>query len=129
MITNTEFRTWLRTIKPGTGYYRGPDLEAVDDPDLHVIVTGLAGAGFDAEQVLDRPGVQLRTVGVVGNKEDAEIFATELDKAVTGGPFPTFIAGKRVVTIGRVGGAPSPLPLDATNRSNYVCSYLIQQEA
>lgn len=131
MILNSEFRAHLHSIAPqfngvNVGYYSGPNIE-VEDSELHVIVTGLAGLGFDAEGVLDIPGYQLRTIGKSGNLEDAERFAVELDQAVLAGPFPMDVAGKRVVMIGRTGGAPAPLPLDETNRSNWVCSYLITQ--
>lgn len=128
MITVDEMCIWLHFQMQTAAFYRGPSID-VDDPDLHVIVTGLSGAGFDTEGAIDRPGMQLRTIGAEGNLPDAEEFANDLDRLVTSGPFPLQIAGKRVLTIGRIGGAPAPLALDATNRSNYVCSYLIQQEA
>jgi hypothetical protein len=129
MITNKELRTWLYGQFPSVGFYGGPSIE-VGDLDLHVIVTGLSGAGYDAEHVLDRPGFQLRTIGVQGNSDDAEEFSFQMDRVLTNSlAYPTNIAGKRVVMVNRIGGVPAPLPLDETNRSNFVCSYLIQQEA
>lgn len=105
-----------------TAIHPGPDIP--EDPDNCVILTRYPGPGLDAEGALDVLGWQVRAVGKQGDYESAESIADFIDDG-----FLNFLSsylpddGRWVVTIARVGGAPSPLLVDDADRTHFVCSY------
>lgn len=125
-LTNPDLRTWLNTLVPNK-YLQGPGIP--DVAGQYVLVTGLSGPGFDAEQAIDRPGFQLRVAGPTLRPDVAETLAFALDSAIVNTPYPTNIGNTRVILISRSGGVPAALETDAEDRTVYVCSYIIHHAA
>lgn len=125
-LTNQMLRGWLSGQKPGK-YIQGPEIP--DVAGAYILVTGLSGPGFDAEQAIDRPGVQIRTAGRALHPEEAESSAFEIDDIMINQEYPIYIGDSRVVMISRNGGAPAAQEKDDEDRTIYVCSYIIHHTA
>jgi hypothetical protein len=103
----------------------GTDLDVQDlSPDTMVIITLTPGAGLDSEQVFDRAGIQIRTVGPQEDYDTAESLAQVVDRALIAIDHSQNLNNKRVLSVTRAGGAPALMPIDNGDRYHFTCNYI-----
>lgn len=127
----TSYLTNLGTYNPLPVFTPGPmaDLDAVDIAfEQLVIITLWPGMGLDAEQMFDRAGVQLRTVGIQTDYTNAEQLAQDCDKAMMSIDLSQHINGKWTLDIWRAGGAPTVVQKDDGDRYHFYCNYIWEVE-
>lgn len=108
-------------------YWPGP--QEPDQPvDLMCMLTRDGGLGLQLDGVLDNVSYQVMTAGSQNLFEQAEALADDIDTALIGLPTGTY-AGKRVVSVVRVGGPPQALVVDNADRTQFVCSYFFDVES
>lgn len=122
----SELQTWTEEIlvavnMPGVTIAPGPELP--DIPGPFVVWTPYGGPGLDADGALDAQSWQFRSAGEQMNYQSAEDLAMALDMAVISHESGK-IADRWVAYIQRVGGAPSALMTDDSDRTQFVCSYV-----
>jgi Bacteriophage minor capsid protein len=95
-------------------------------PGRLVILTMGAGAGLDMEEVFDRPSVQVRSVGLQMDYNDAETLAQNIDQGLIGALVngSQVVNGKYTLRIVRAGGGPALLEKDTGDRYHFVCNYI-----
>lgn len=127
MITNDAMRSWLKAqvAQPNLESFPGPELP--NTPSKHFVLSWLAGTGLTVENMFDVRGFQLRVVGEQNDYASAEALAWQLDHAIVGAVYPVTIGGMRVLSIGRTGGGPEPMPEDDADRTPFVASYLFEE--
>ena len=103
----------------------GSDLVVQDlTPDTMIIITLTPGAGLDSEELFDRAGIQVRTIGPQEDYDTAEKLAQAVDKALIAIDHSQQINGKRTLSVTRAGGAPALMPIDNGDRYHFTCNYI-----
>lgn len=103
----------------------GSDQVVIDqNPDEMCIISLTGGPGLDSEQVFDRAGLQIRTVGPQADYEGAETLAFNIDKALVSIDTSQAINGKHTLSIMRAGSGPSLLLIDDGGRYHFTCNYI-----
>jgi hypothetical protein len=135
MLTYTDMQVYLSSWLTGLQYNPlpvfnpGPGLntDAIDVSPARLVVLSLSsGAGLSTEEVFDRPGVQVRTVGLQMNYSDAEKLAQDIDRGMIAVDSSRYINGKWVLSIVRSGGGPSLLMKDDGDRYHFTCNYIVE---
>lgn len=110
-----------------TGYPLLPGPEVLAAPDREVTLTPSPGPGYVTEEAaLDAWAFQARVRGPADDPLAPELAAQRLDWLILTAPTPQVVDGVAVVSIGRLGSPPSPLPLDpADRRTEFTCTYVI----
>jgi len=111
----------MPTFTPGPS----ADIDATDiAPEALVIITLWPGGGLDSEEVFDRAGVQLRTVGPQMDYTGSEQLAQDCDRAMLSIDQSQHINGKWTLSIVRSGGAPALVQKDDGDRYHFYCNYI-----
>ena len=133
MLSYTDVQTFISNYLTNIGYTPlpvfdpgpGVTVDAIDKaPNQLVILTLTAGASLDAEQVFDRPAVQVRSIGPQLDYLNAETLAQDIDKAMVAVDQSQYINGKWVLSILRTAGAPQLLLKDDGDRYHFTCNYI-----
>lgn len=115
-------------LQPTVAVERGPELP--DIPGPYVLITFYGGFGFTTAGAFDRQTFQARCVGFQFDPDSARELSARVDHAfcrqqsshmVLGGVF--------VLEVARVGGAPTALLVDDSDRTHYICNYAIEVES
>jgi hypothetical protein len=116
---------WDTTQEVGYPLYAGPEILA--EPDKAVFLTLTGGAGYTTEEGgTDATSFQARTRGPADDPFAAQAAAQLLDWTILRGPRPAQALGVPVLNVQRLGGPPSPLPLDPSDRRfEYTANYVI----
>jgi hypothetical protein len=116
---------WNGTQETGYPLYAGPEI--LTEPDKAVFVTATGGPGYVTEEGgTDAWSFQARTRGPADDPFAAQAAAQLLDWTILRGPRPSSACGVPVLNVQRLGGPPSPLPLDPSDRRfEYVANYVI----
>ena len=124
-LTNLGTYPTLPVMVPGP-----PTNVDADDyaPESLVIISLWPGTGLDAEELFDRAGVQLRTVGRQMDYMSAERLACDCDYAMTSLGISQEINGKWTVDIWRAGGSPTLVLKDDGDRYHFFCNYIWEVE-
>lgn len=104
----------------------GPQLPQV--PDQFVLITPYGGSGSDVDGLMDLPSFQIRVVGKQEDYDSAEDLAQDIDTIFVQW-FSKKVGPTWVTSIVRVGGPPSPLEVDDSDRHHFVCSYTATVES
>ena len=123
----TQTLTNLGTYDPMPVFTPGPsaDIDATDiSPYQLVIITLWPGGGLDSEEVFDRAGIQLRTVGPQSDYMHSEQLAQDCDRAMIAVDHSQNINGKWTLSIMRAGGAPALVQKDDGDRYHFYCNYI-----
>jgi hypothetical protein len=113
--------------KPMPFFDPGPGTDVVvqdKSPDTMVIITLTPGAGLDSEELFDRAGIQIRTIGPQEDYDTAEKLAQIVDRALIAIDHSQNLNGKRVLSVVRAGGAPALMPIDNGDRYHFTCNYI-----
>jgi hypothetical protein len=110
-----------------TGFPLLPGPEIVDDPDQAVFITPAGGPGYTTEEGgTDAWSFQARLRGPADDPLAAQAAAQLLDYTVLRGPRNVLVGGVPVLNVQRLGGPPSALPLDPSDRRfEYTASYIL----
>lgn len=114
-------------ITQETGYPLLPGPEIVTEPDRAVFITPSGGPGYTTEEGgTDASSFQARVRGPADDPLAAQAAAQLLDWMILRGPRPAAPGGVPVLNCQRLGGPPSPLPLDPSDRrTEYTANYVI----
>lgn len=108
------------------GWYLGPDLPDLEFPETLGIYTPTAGAGEEAEGIVQLPGFQLRIRGIYEQTAQLLTLADAIDRALM---FTAAGAlwGTQIISVERTGGMFAPLVDDPRNkRVSVVCTYIVR---
>jgi hypothetical protein len=110
-----------------TGYPLLPGPEILAEPDKAVFITPAGGPGYTTEEGgTDAWSFQARVRGPADDPLTAQAAAQLLDWTILRGPRNALPGGVPVLNVQRLGGPPSPLPLDPSDRRfEYVANYVI----
>lgn len=116
---------WDATQESGYPLYPGPEI--LTEPDKAVFLTPTGGPGYTTEEGgTDAWSFQARTRGPSDDPLSPEAAATLLDWMILHAPHPVTVDGVPVLNVQRLGGPPSPLPLDPSDRRfEFVCNYVV----
>jgi hypothetical protein len=116
---------WDTTQETGFPLLPGPEI--VDDPDQAVFLTPSGGPGYTTEEGgTDAWSFQARLRGPADDPLGAQAAAQLLDYTILHGPRPAQVNGVPVLNVQRLGGPPSALPLDPSDRRfEYVANYIL----
>lgn len=107
-----------------------PGPEMPDTATRFVVLTKTSGPGFETEMLIDREGWQVRAVGDQNDYDDGESLATAIDVLLVGlSGGGIVVGGKKVISIYRTAGPPTPLLRDDAERHHFVCSYIVSVES
>jgi hypothetical protein len=123
---------WISSLgwdtAPETGYplYPGPYRTDANTPDRAVVITGTGGPGFVTEEGLPNAATfQARVRGTSDDPSEPEQKAEALDLLILGASFPASIDGVTINHAHRLGGPPTPLPVNpADERHEFTCNYV-----
>lgn len=103
----------------------GPEIQAAPDRIIHITATG--GPGYLTEEgSADIGTFQARTRGPADDMLGAQLAAYQLDVLILTAPFPATVDGVLVVHAHRIGGQPTALPLDPSDRRfEFTCNYML----
>ena len=93
-------------------------------PGMMVILSLSGGAGLDSEQVFDRAGLQVRSIGDQQDYTSAEKLAQDIDNLLVGVDSSRSINSKWTLAIQRAGGPPAFLLKDNGDRYHFTCNYI-----
>jgi hypothetical protein len=127
----SDYLTNLATYQPMPVFYPGPaaDIDANDiSPEMLVIISLWPGAGLDSEQVFDRAGVQLRTIGPQMDYSRGEQLAQDCDRAMLSLQISQYVNNKWTLSIQRAGGSPTLIQKDNGDRYHFYCNYIWEVE-
>lgn len=130
-FTNADACAWLKSLSPLladtnlVAVFPGPYV--ADMPDRIVTVTEVPGPGLKHEGALDDKAYQLRSRGMAGSFEDAQELANFIDQKVLGNSGAAEIGERRIVTVRRLGGAPTTVPgsPDTGRRWEFLATYMM----
>jgi hypothetical protein len=114
---------------PGTSYpyplFPGPEI--LDDPDRAIFITGSGGPGYVVEEGLPQACTfQVRVRGPANDPYDPEATAQALEALILAAPFPVTVDSVTINHAHRLGGPPTPLPVDPADlRHEFTASYVI----
>lgn len=138
MLSYDDVQTYVQGSLTALNYYDplpmfdpgpGTDINVQDEsPDSMVIITLTPGAGLDSEEVFDRAGIQIRTIGPQNDYAGAEKLAQDVDKAMVALDTSQSVNGKWTLSVVRAGGAPSLLLTDDGSRYHFTCNYIWEVE-
>jgi hypothetical protein len=111
----------LPVFDPGPG--SDPTVQDLS-PNMMVIITLTPGAGLDMEEVFDRPGFQIRSIGPQQDYGAAEKLAQDIDRALVALDQSQSINGKWTLSVVRSGGSPALLLSDDGDRYHFTCNYI-----
>jgi hypothetical protein len=116
---------WDTTEEVGFPLLAGPEIIA--EPDKAVFITPTGGPGYTTEEGgTDAWSFQARTRGPADDPLTAQAAAQLLDWMILRGPRNALIDGVPVLNCQRLGGPPTPLPLDPSDRRfELTCNYVI----
>jgi hypothetical protein len=115
---------WDNTEETGAPVVPGPYIQTMPDKIVHI--TGGGGPGYLDEGALDSNLFQARVRGPADDPFAAEALATLLDSMIFSARFPATVDGVTIVHVHRLGGGPSPLPLDPSDkRYELTCNYML----
>lgn len=102
-----------------------------DTPDTVIALSDYGGYPLEIEEAFDVPTFQARCRGVTAVV--ARDLAHQIDQVMLESVYRPFTLGsgggaKRVIDVGRVGGAPAYLATDDRGRTEYVCNYFLRIE-
>lgn len=100
----------------------------VNLPDRVVLVVLTPGVVPMMENILERPGLQIRCRGRQGVYEDAEELMFKVDSILMDSPFPLTYGGVYFLPPQYTGGTPAALPIDDGGRTVFVGNYILQVE-
>lgn len=108
-------------------FWEGPDVP--DQPaNYTVTLTVEDGLGLMLDGVLDNVAYQVHITGKQSLPQTAQEFANAVDKTLLN-LIPGRHDGTLIVSIYRVGGAPSHFEIDDAERTHFVCSYYFDVES
>jgi hypothetical protein len=122
---------WVTSLGwPGqqeSGYPLFPGPYILRSPDQAVFITATTGPGAVTEEGLPQAaGFQARLRGPADDAITAESYANLLDQLILAAPFPVIIDGVTINHAHRLGGPPTPLPVDPADlRHEFTASYVI----
>lgn len=113
--------------RPELGFPLRPGPEIVANPDKIVFITVTGGPGYLTEEpTADQLTFQARVRGPADSVQAAQLAAQQLDWTILSAPLPSASDGLSVLNVYRLGGPPSPLPLDPSDRRfEWTCNYVI----
>lgn len=122
---------WLYSIgwqgQQETGYplFEGPYI--LQSPDRAVFITSTSGPGAVTEEGLPQAaGFQIRLRGPSDDDVTPESYANLLDSLILNASFPVVVDNVTINHIHRLGGPPTPLPVDPNDlRREYTATYVI----
>lgn len=116
---------WDTRQELGWPLFPGPEI--LNSPDQSVWITGTGGPGYITEEPsADASLFQARTRGNADDPFGPEEQAQLLDAMILGAQFPASVDGATIVHVHRLGGGPSPLPVDPGDlRHEFTCNYII----
>lgn len=116
---------WDTTEETGYPLFEGPMI--LDEPDRSVWVTGTGGPGYITDEgSADAATFQLRVRGPSDDADEPQVIASQLDALVLGALFPVVIDGYNIQHVHRLGGRPTPLPVNPQDlRHEFTCNYTV----
>jgi hypothetical protein len=114
-------------IQQETGYPLVPGPYIQTSPDRIIHITGTGGAGYIVEEGLPQACTfQARTRGSSDDPLEPEAAAQALEDLILGAPFPVQVDGVTINHAHRLGGPPTPLPVDPADlRHEFTGNYVI----
>lgn len=122
---------WLYSIgwqgQQETGYPLLPGPYIPASPDRAVFITATPGPGAVTEEGLPQAaGFQARVRGPSDDPTTPESYANLLDSLILAASFPVVVDSVTINHIHRLGGPPTPLPVDPNDlRREYTANYVI----
>jgi hypothetical protein len=118
---------WDQTPETGYPIVPGPWRPDANTPDRVVFVTGTGGPGFAVEEGLPNIATfQLRVRGTSDDPAEPEQKAEALDLLILMASFPVQVDGVTINHAHRLGGPPTPLPVNpADERHEFTSNYTI----
>lgn len=114
-------------IQQETGYPLFPGPYIVKSPDRAVHITGSGGPGYVVEEGLPQACTfQARVRGPSDDPFEPEAAAQDLENLILGAAFPANIDGVTINHAHRLGGPPTPLPVDPADlRHEFTANYVV----
>ena len=100
----------------------------VNLPDRVVLVMLTPGVRPTMENIIERPGLQVRCRGKQNVFGDAEDLMWKVDHFLMESPFPIMYRGVYFLPPEYTGGTPAALPIDDGGRTVFVGNYILQVE-
>lgn len=130
MNTYARIKAWTREVLDNLGYddvmiYPGPELP--DIPNRYVVWSRYGGPGMELDGAMDAKSWQMRVVGKQDDYESAEEVADAIDIAMLS-HVSSHVGGVWVSNVQRAGGAPAVQLVDDSDRTHFVCSYIVSVE-
>lgn len=130
-ITTSSIIGWIASLgwdtrqELGFPLVEGPFL--TDNPDQIVHITGTGGPGYVTDEgSADAGTFQARLRGPSNSLDAAESAAQLLDEMILGASFPAQADGVSIQHVHRLGGRPTPLPVNPQDmRYEFTCNYVI----
>jgi hypothetical protein len=115
---------WDVTQETGYPVYEGAYIR--EEPDRIVFVTGAGGPGYVTEEgSADAAQFQFRVRGPADSSGETEAAAHLLDSMVLTALFPAQVNGINIQHVHRLGGRPTPLPVNPQDlRHEFTCNYI-----
>ena len=116
---------WDIRQEQGFPLFEGPYIQPAPDRAVHV--TGTGGPGYVTDEgSVDAATFQFRVRGPANAPDIAGNAATKLDKLVLGAPFPARAGGVKIQHVHRLGGRPTPLPVQPNDlRHEFTTNYVV----
>jgi Bacteriophage minor capsid protein len=115
-------------VYPVTTNLTGSTGAPVNLPDRVVLVVLTPGVSPMMENIIERPGLQVRCRGKQNIYEDAEDLMWKVDHILMVSAFPLTFQGVYFLPPEYSGGTPSALPIDDGGRTVFVGNYILQVE-
>jgi hypothetical protein len=115
-------------VYPVTTNLTGSTGAPINLPDRVVLVVLTPGSNPVMENIIERPGLQVRCRGRQNVYEDAEDLMWKVDHFLMESAFPMTFRGVYFLPPEYTGGTPSALPIDDGGRTVFVGNYILQCE-